>query len=89
MRHHAQRAPFMHAAETCCAQCTAARSRMAEGSSVAGSLHAANDNPAGDDGGSNEAGNSEVVSLMDRLRAPTKSDLTRKRKITTNPPKGK
>ena len=49
---------------------------MAEGSSVAGSLHAANDNPAGDDGGSNEAGNSEVVSLMDRLRDSTKSDLT-------------
>ena len=62
---------------------------MAEGSSLAGSLHAANDSPAGDDGGSNEAGNSEVVSLMDRLRAPTKSDLTRKRKIATNPPKGK
>ena len=54
---------------------------MAEGSSVAGSLHAANDNPEGDDGGSNEAGNSEVVSLMDRLRAPTKSDLTRKRSL--------
>ena len=63
--------------------------RMAEGSSVAGSLHAANDNPADDDGGSNDAGNSEVVSLMDRLRVPTKSDLTRKRKIATNPPKGK
>ena len=58
-------------------------------SSVAGSLHATNDNPAGDDGGSNEVGNSEVVSLMNRLRAPTKSDLTRKRKIATNPPKGK
>ena len=54
---------------------------MAEGSSVAGSLHAANDNPEGDDGGSNETGNSEVVSLMDRLRAPTKSDLTRKRSL--------
>ena len=68
MRRRAQRAPFMHAAETCCTQCTvrsSARSRMAEGSNVAGSLHAANDNPAGDDGGSNEAGNSEVVSLMD------------------------
>ena len=51
--------------------CAAARSRMAEGSSVAGSLHAANDNSAGDDGGSNEAGNSEVVSLMDRLRDST------------------
>ena len=38
----------------------AARSRMAEGSSVAGSLHAANDNPAGDDGGSNEAGNARL-----------------------------
>ena len=46
---------------------------MAEGSSVAGSLHAANDNPAGDDGSSNEAGNSEVVSLVYRLRAPTES----------------
>ena len=89
MRRRAHRAPFMHAAETCCAQCAAARSRMVEGSSDAGSLHAANDNPAGDDGGSNKAGNSEVVSLMDRLRAPTKSDLTRKRKIATNPPKGK
>ena len=92
MRRRAQRAPFIHAAETCCTQCTvrsSARSRMAEGSSVAGSLHAANDNPAGDDGGSNEAGNSEVVSLMDRLCAPTKSDLTRKRKIATNLPKGK
>ena len=76
-----RRAVHMHSAS--------ARSRMAEGSSVAGSLHAANDNPAGDDGGSNDAGNSEVVSLMDRLRVPTKSDLTRKRKIATNPPKGK
>ena len=48
---------------------------MAESSSVAASLHrhAANDNPAGDDGSSNEAGNSEVVSLVDRLRAPTES----------------
>ena len=46
---------------------------MAEGSSVAGSLHAANDNPARDDGSSNEAGNSEVVSLVDRLRVPTES----------------
>ena len=81
MQRRMQRAPFMHAAETCCAQCAAARSRMAEGSSVAGSLHAANDNPEGDDGGSNEAGNSKVVSLMDRLRAPTKSDLTRKRSL--------
>ena len=64
MRRRAQRAPFMSADETC---------EMAEGSSVAGSLHAANDNPAGDDGSSNEAGNSEVVSLVDRLRAPTES----------------
>ena len=56
----------MHAAETwLCTVRSSARSRMAEGSSVAGSLHAANDNPAGDDGGSNEAGNSEVASLMD------------------------
>ena len=89
MRRRVQCTPFMHAAETCCTQCAAARLRMAEGSSDAGSLHAANDNPAGDDGGSNETGNSEVVSLMDRLRTPTKSDLTRKRKIATNPPKGK
>ena len=63
MRRRVQRAPLMHAAETCCAQCAAARSRIAEGSSVVGSLHAANDNPAGDDRGSNEAGNSEVMML--------------------------
>ena len=61
MRRRAQRTPFMHAAETCCTHAhAAARSRMAEGSSVAGSLHAVNDNPAGDDGGSNEAGNARL-----------------------------
>ena len=33
---------------------------------------------------------SHVVSLLDRLKAPTPSDLTRKRKIACNPPpKGK
>ena len=88
MRRHAQRAPFRHAAETRCTVHSSARSRMAEGSSVAGSLHAANDNPAGDDGGSMKQATA-IVSLMDRLRAPTKSDLTRKRKIATNLPKGK
>ena len=29
-----------------------------------------------------------VVSLLSRLRAPTKSDLSRKRKVQSNPPKG-
>ena len=34
-----------------------------------------------------EASSSTVVSLLDRLRAPKKSELTRKRKIFTNPPR--
>ena len=89
MRRRAQRAPFTVRARARAAELPDREWRKVLLSSVAGSLHAANDNPAGDDGGSNEAGNSEVVSLMDRLRAPTKSDLTRKRKIATNPPKGK
>ena len=32
---------------------------------------------------------SPVVSLLDRLRAPTTSELSRKRKVLSNPPKGK
>ena len=31
----------------------------------------------------------QVVSLLERLKAPKKSDLSRKRKIACNPPKGK
>ena len=34
-----------------------------------------------------EASSSAVVSLLERLKAPKKSDLTRKRKIFTNPPR--
>ena len=33
-----------------------------------------------------QASSSKVVSLLDGLRAPKKSELTRKRKIFTNPP---
>ena len=32
--------------------------------------------------------NKESVSLLDRLRSPTPSDLARKRRIPCNPPKG-
>ena len=31
----------------------------------------------------------EVISLLSRLKCPAKSDLSRKRKIQHNPPKGK
>ena len=31
---------------------------------------------------------SPVVSILDRLKSPTSSDLARKRKVPTNPPKG-
>ena len=31
---------------------------------------------------------SQVVSILDRLRAPLRSDLARKRKLATDPPKG-
>ena len=31
----------------------------------------------------------EIISLLDRLKCPAKSDLSRKRKIQSNPPKGK
>ena len=32
---------------------------------------------------------SETISLLDRLRSPTASDLARKRKVHCNPPTGK
>ena len=32
---------------------------------------------------------STVISVLDRLKSPTSSDLARKRRLQTNPPKGK
>ena len=32
---------------------------------------------------------STVTSVLDRLKSPTSSDLARKRRLQTNPPKGK
>ena len=58
---------------------------MAECLSVTGARLAAGD----DNGGSSAAGNTQMVSLLDKFRALTKSDLTQKYKIVMNPPRNK
>ena len=42
-----------------------------------------------DAGATDEASSTTVVSLLDRLRLPTPSDLARKRSVQSNPPVGR
>ena len=58
--------------------------------SIATCVSASSDSEVEDTSSStNSVATPQVVSLLSRLKSPTASDLGRKRKIASNPPKGK
>ena len=72
-----------------CTQSDTSRSsvpELADGNSIQVLSSSATEDQLSDD--NKDEAQPEVVSLMDRLKAPKASDLARKRKVQSNPPVG-